>query len=379
MSFDLRVWSAVRPDLPNVLPAGSWSESGARWTCGGRSWQLVVEQPLPVDMEDIPDEVYRSLPGLAFLTDIHLEPISAPESARKFATKVANAIARPAHGAVLDEQEDALTVPRGVMRYRAEPGNSIELLTFSWWWLGDQLATVQGLSRFVHLLAAHVPEALPRRYGSYEPPEFKFAEQGHDHFVRFLHDEATDFVVMYPTLPALGLTLNLQDHTGHGPHGFVANHLQLDFDRSALAQPGWAAGLSRLWRAVSFLLEPFYGDVRTLTGYERRGSRLWVPRDAENHPVDGPFWAGLPAGPAHAFVLGDPYTSLWPVTTDADGPEGELRLEAVEDWSGEDDVFELVGPPPADLADPLRVSQGEPGSFPFGAIHEYPDVWPFDS
>lgn len=95
--------------------------------CGGRGWQLVVEQPLPVDMEAIPDEVYRSLPGLALLTDIHLEPISAPESARKIAIKVANAIARPDHGAVLDEQEGALTVPRGVTRTersRATPSSS---------------------------------------------------------------------------------------------------------------------------------------------------------------------------------------------------------------------------------------------------------------
>jgi hypothetical protein len=242
---------------------------------------------------------------------------------------------------------------------------------------GDPLATVEGLGRFVDLLAAHVPEALPRRYGSFEPPEFTFAEQGRDHFIQFLHAEATDFVVMYTTLPALGLTLNLQDRTGHGPHGFVANHLQIDFDRKALAQPGWATGLSRFWRAVSLLLEPFYGDVRTLTGYERRGALLWVPRDAENHPVDGPFWAGLPAGSAHALVLGNPYSRLWPAPNAADRQDGALRFATVEDWIGADDVFELTGRPPADLADPLRISQGKPGSVGFGTVHEYPEVWPF--
>lgn len=378
MSYDLRVWSSARPQLPECLPPGSWSEYDASWTSGGRGWQVVVREPLAVEMEDIPDQVYRSLPGLAFLTEIHLEPSAAPDTARKFAARVATAIARDAHGAVLDEQEETLTLPRGVKRYRTEPGTSVELLTLSWWWTGGQLDTLEGLGRFVDVLDEHVPEALPRRYGTYEPPEFKLDEHGHDHLVHFLHEKGTGLTVLYPTLPALGLSLNLQEGAGHGPHGFVAHHLQVDFDRSALAQPGWASALERFWEATSLLLEPLYGDVRTLKGYERRGSRLWVPMQAQNHPVDGPFWAGLPSGPAHALVLGDPYRALWPARNDGAGLADGLRFEAVDDWTRDDDVFELLGGPPDDLADPGDVHETGTDAPRFGAIPRYPKVWPFE-
>jgi len=369
------VWSVAMPELPGSLTRGAWSESGSSWTCSGRGWRLVVNQPVLVDGDDIPAQVVRSLPGLAFLTELHLEPNSAKESARTFALGVATAIARASHGAVLDEQEGTLTLPRGVRRYRTEPGTSVDLLTLSWWWLGEQLSTVEGIGRFLDVLEEHVPETLPHRYGTYEPPEFKLAERGRDHLLRFLHENAMRFAVLYPVLPALGLTLNLQEEVGHGTHGFAANHLQLDFDRAVLAQPGWEAALRRLWREVSLLLEPFYGDVRTLGGYERRGSRLWIPRNAQEHPVDGPFWAGLPSSPAHALVVGAPYTTLWPAMSGL--RDHGLRFSTVEPWGSQADVFEMVGMPPDELVDPRKVSQREPGSIKFGAVPVYPVVWPF--
>jgi hypothetical protein len=362
MSYDLDVWSAARPALPDYLPPGRWSASGSSWTHGAGGWQLAVEEPVPVEEEDVPAEVDRSLPGLAFLTEIHLEPFDAPEAARKFAAKVAGAIAKAAHGAVVDEQAVTVDLPRGVKRFRTEPGASVDLLAMSWWWTGNALATAEGLGRFVALLERYVPEALPRRYGLYEPPEFKLEEEGIAHLVEFLHEAGSEFVILYPTLPALGLSLNLQDEAGHGPYGFAAHHLQVDFDRSALEQPGWEAALKRFWKAASRLLGPFYGDVRTLGGYERRGSRLWVPVDAEPHPVDGPFWAGVPRGPVHALVVGPPYLAHWPGARG--GSSDASRSVSAESWTGEADALEQLDGVPEALADPR--SAGLPPVWPFG-------------
>lgn len=359
MSYDLTVWSAAKPVLPDCLPPGRWSASGSRWNHGVRGWQLAVEEPLAVEGEDVPGQVDRSLPGLAFLTEIHLEPVDAPEAARKFATTVAGAIAKAAHGAVVDEQSGTVDLPRGVKRYRPVPGDSVELLAMSWWWTGDALATVEGFSRFVALLDEHVPEVLPRRYGLYEPPEFKLEEEGIAHLVDFLHEAGSAFVILYPTLPALGLTLNLQDEAGEGAYGFAAHHLQIDFDRSVLEQPGWETALGRFWQAASWLLDPFYGDVRTLGGYKRRGSRLWVPMDAEPHPVDGPFWAGVPRGPVHAVVVGPPYLEHWPGMEE--GASTGFRFVSTEAWTGAADALDLVGGVPEALADPTGTGEGGSG------------------
>lgn len=375
MSYDLQVWTTTRPVLPGCLPDGDWSQSESSWTHGARSWQLILQRPLAIDLEDMPEEVGRSLPGLAFLTELHLEPASAPESARRFATKVAKAIAKSAHGAVVDDQVGTIALPRGVRRYRAEPGRSVELLTMSWWWTGAGLTTTESLVQFLDLVDEHVPEVLPRRYGLYEPPEFRLEEQGRTHLVEFLHEAGSDFVIAYPTLPALGLTLNLQEEPGHGRHGFATHHLRVDFDRSVLAQPGWEIALKRFWRAISLSLDPFFGDVRTLKGYQRRGSRLWVPPGAEDHPVEGPFWAGLPRGPVHAVVVGSPYLELWPKMSEA--ASGGPRLLCAKQWRGEADVLDSIGGIPEELADLSEVTGGVGVFPPIRGAPTYPRVWPF--
>jgi len=361
--------------LPDSLPPRDWSASGSSWTHGVRDWQLTIQEPVAIELEDMPRQVSRSLAGLAFLTEMHLEPASAPESARRLAAQAANAIAKAAHGAVVDEQVGTLVLPRGVKRYSPESESSVELLTMSWWWTGAGLTNLESLRRFLELLDEHVPEALPRRYGFYEPPEFKLEEQGRAHLVEFLHEAGSEFVIVYPTLPALGLTLNLQDEPGQGPHGFVTHHLQVDFDRSVLSQPGWEVALKRFWRATSLLLKPFYGDVRTLSGYERRGSRLWVPPGAEDHPVDGPFWAGLPSGPAHALVVGTPYLELWSYMSE--GSLGEPRFVSAEQWSRAADVLGLIGGVPEELAD-VRGLQGSGEGLTLQSVVPWPPrVWPF--
>ena len=375
MSYDLQVWSATRPALPGCLPDRDWSESESGWTHSVRKWQLVVQQPVAIEAEDLPRDLAQSLPGLAFLTEIHLEPASAPQSARRLATNAANAIAKSAYGVVVDDQLGTPAVPRGVKRYRTEAGGSVDLLTMSWWWMGGALTTIESLECFLDRLNEYVPEAVPRRYGLYEPPEFKLEEQGRGHLVQFLCEAGSDFVIAYTTQPALGLTFNMQEEPGLGPHGFVAHHLRIDFDRSVLAQPGWEVALKRFWRVISQLLDPFYGDVRTLKGYERRGSRLWVPQGAEDHPVDGPFWAGVPPGPAHAVVVGTPYLELWPQVGGATA--GGPRLLCAEDWSWQTDVLKSVGGVPGDLADLRETSSSAEVLIPPRGPLKYPRVWPF--
>lgn len=375
MSYDLQVWSTTRPVLPDSLPKGDWYDSGSSWNYGAGSWQLVVQPTVAIETEDMPEEVRRALPGLAFLTELHLEPLSAPDSAHRMATKVASKIARSAHGVVVDDQSGTIKLPRGIKRYRAEPGKSVDLLTMSWWWTGAALTSIDAIAGFLDLVDEHVPEALPRRYGFYEPPEFKLEEEGRGHLVEFLHQAGSEFVIAYVSLPALGLTLNLQDEAGVGPHGFAAHHLRLDFDRSVLAQPGWESGLKRFWQAASLLLNPFFGDVRALRGYERNGSRLWVPPGAQDHPADGPFWAGVPLGPALAVVVGAPYLQLWQELEDT--TSGEPRFLSVEDWSEDADVLASIGGVPEELADPNE-APGSTGPLPLlRGPFKYPRVWPF--
>lgn len=57
LSYDLQVWSTTRPTLPNSLPPEAWSESGSGWTHGVRGWQLTIQEPVAIEMEDMPRQV----------------------------------------------------------------------------------------------------------------------------------------------------------------------------------------------------------------------------------------------------------------------------------------------------------------------------------
>jgi hypothetical protein len=377
LSYDLQVWTVLPPQCPSVLPGEGWERSASAWTVAKPRWQVVVQEPVNVELEDVPSQVVSALPGVAFLTEIHLEPYGAPSAARSLATKAASAIAKASHGAVVDEQAETLKLPRGIKRYRREPGGPVDLLTMSWWYEGDQLSTTEGLEGLVGIIETMLPELLPRRYGLWEPPQFKLADHSREHLVSFLHEHGHEFVIWYPSLPALGVSWDPQERVGFAPRGFVTHHLQIDFDRAALSQPGWAVALRRFWEALSLQIEPFYGDVRTLRGYERQGSRLWVPGGAEDHPVQGPFWDGIPPGPVHGLVIGEPYASVWRDVPLKAERKGNLFFASCEDWQSADDALDLVGGLPSDIAASSRPLRAGAWTGLLEGTPDYPETWPF--
>jgi len=86
--------------------------------------------------EDVPETVAQTLPGIAYLTELNLSPIDAPETARKFLSRSAAAIAKAIHGVVFDPQADYVTLPSGIKRF-ARPGasESASVISMSWWFI----------------------------------------------------------------------------------------------------------------------------------------------------------------------------------------------------------------------------------------------------
>jgi hypothetical protein len=146
----------------------------------------------------------------------------------------------------------------------------------------------------------------------------------------------------------------------------------VDVDRIALAQPGWPRALRDFWLVVAALLPCFYGDVRTLRGAERHGGAYFP---GEQHPVVNGWWKGLPPGPAHAVVLGEPYVGQWAAFARAASATGDLRWISAEPWDSNADAMALAGGVPADLAQPGTGRLADGIGPDFGA--PYPPVWPF--
>ena len=171
MSYDLQVWSVAPVPLPDALPQrASWQRHQDAWTLEGRGWQLLIGASQRVFPEDIPGEVARQLPGIAYLIELNLSPITAEAARRQQLAKVASMLAKAGHGVILDPQTETITTPAGIKRF-ASPGPSEDasLLTFSWWMARGELVERSEVSTLLDALAATLPEALPRRYGQYEP------------------------------------------------------------------------------------------------------------------------------------------------------------------------------------------------------------------
>jgi hypothetical protein len=373
MSYDLQVWSTRPVDAPAMLPVPEdWSVQGESWIHERRGWQVNIGQSVKVLPEDLPAGIERTLPGIGYLTELNLSPISAPEPARKFLSRAAAAIAKATHGVIFDPQTDQLILPSGIKRFSpAGASENASVLAMSWWFVEGPVADGE-FGPLLDVLEATLPEALPRRYGSFEPPQHVYSETGRDHFIRFLADNLRgQIVVWYPSAPVTNVHLGLPENIGASKRGFRSARFALDVDVAALHQPGWPAALKRLWIDLSRVLRPFYGDVRTLAGYRRNRGRYWVTRATQHHPVIAWWWCGLPPGPAQAIVLGPPYRKLWTdfekVAVEQDG----LALVSTEDWTSGASAFDRTGTPPQ----AARIVHT--GALTEVVPREYPTDWPF--
>jgi hypothetical protein len=369
VSYAIQVWTVEEPALAAVLPDTlRWTRSKTVWSYGQGTWQVTVARPRRVAAEMLPAAVAGALPGIGYLTELQLCAVVMPNVARRFVLRAATAVAKRARGVIVDLQADTATVPAGVQRFirRRVDGEYASLLALSWWF--NELLDGSGYRQLLQVFAHDLPEALPRRYGSHVPPEHVYAEEGPGHFLEFLSRHARGHgTVWYPNDPVADVLLGIPESLGPSRKGFRCAYLTVTVDADALQQPGWQTALQRFWQHVSETVRPFYGDVRTLHGYRRSRGRYLVTRLTAQHPVRAWWWGGLPLGPAHAVVLGEPYRELWPEFTRAGDRIAGLSLLSTADWRAAEDVFDNVGPAPVSL----RMNSSD--TIP----RDYPSQWPF--
>lgn len=379
MSYDVNVWSSIEPDLEAVLPDRErWRAIDLGFEYGRRDWSITIDKAA-VEDEDVPEAVAAMLPGIRWLTEMSLSPIGAPDPGRAFLRRAATAIAKESHGVVEDKQTDEMRLPSGVKRFSSpERTEKVALLTLSWWVNDDRLRDSASLGKIIDLLKSHLPEAVARRYGEYEPPKFKLAEQGEEHFRRFVSSTPTIGFggVFYTTRPVTSFHLSNDETPGPSRLGYRANRLEIEAEASALAQAGWAAQLMSTWRAISLHLRPFFADVRVLRGFDMARGRIWVGSDAEEHPVRSWWWTGIPRTAPLAAVIGVPYVDLWPSVMRTGDIVGDLVFLSPDVWSIASTIDGSIWAPPERIAAPEE-------ALPIIGHHHpartYPPEFPFET
>ena len=374
MSYDLSIWS-VRPlDPASLKPRDGWKQvSEGFWHVPGKRWQIALAASTPVEPEDVPKEVAGLLPGIGWLTEMNLEG-DAPRTAMALAHKSAKEIAKSAHGVVLDPQECAIITPAGVRRFvPPKREKKFSVLNFSWWFMTDLLTNWDGREAFLDLLTKCLPEAMPKRYGTYEPPEYKLEVKGRKHFEKFLGKHLDDFIVWYPHRPVAHVHLCCPDPLGGYVRGFRTNLLEIEVESAVLQQPGWKQTLERMWREMTYLLKPIYGDVRT------EGNKVWMgatvamlAADLDENSDDitrSWFWRGIPRKLGHAVVLGREYQKLWSDFLKHAVMDHGFAFASTAHWDKDEDLGTIVGAAPKEIT--LLPGEG------LGRDQKYPQVWPF--
>jgi hypothetical protein len=357
VSYDVEVFSTRKP----IAPA---SEEG-------RGWQIAVDGPLNVEPEDIPAQGRALVPGLRFLTQFHLEG-DAPSSAQKRLLTMARSVARSARGVVVDQQQGTVETPRGVQRLEIEPewkGGGLLQLS---WFVEDVAPLARALStEMLDVFQRTIPEVLPRRYGLWEPPQFKLATDGIEHLREFIQKNLRDTIVWYCHKPCRHIFTSIPDRVGATAWGFRCGRLTLDVDGKAAGDRAWRVELTRLWLTVADLIQPFYAEIRM-----------------GECPTKSWWWNGIPTAMPSALLIGKPYVSLWPdfASTARSSATGLPYLEHFVE-TGAGDFENRIPPPPTSIgqpADPPRQTVSDP-SKPEDMVAmfqpqktQYPEVWPFE-
>jgi hypothetical protein len=312
------------------------------------------------------------LPGIRWLTELNLEG-DPPKKGMELLRRAAKEIAKGAHGVVVDPQEDEVVTPAGVKRYEPVREKKFPVMGMTWWFLGDVLEKKAGREKFLGLLEKRLPEAMPKRYGLWEPPQHKLEKTGRGHLEKFLGENLHDHVVWYPTRPVTSVSVSCPKPLGASVQGFRSNYVEIEFETAVLGQPGWLENLKGVFREMAGILRPIYGEVRDAGMRVRMGATVgYDAQDAlkqERLVTRSWFWRGVPPRFGHAVILGEEYQKLWPGFLKGAEVVDGLAFVIGEDWTKEEDLAKKVGSVPKEIA--LLPGEG------MGVKQKYPKVWPF--
>jgi len=280
MSYDLNIWSRQRVGT-----------NQKRFNIG--EYTVTIEKSIMVENEDIPTNVMLSLAEIKYLTSIHLQPSTDEKTITDKAIRYAKKLAKEFNGIVENPQLDnkvLLTEKKKTFTQATRDADTISIC----WYMDCSQSLSEKIPAFVDLLEKYLPHALPRRYGSYEPPQFKYTETGKDHLIHFLIDEPHP--VIYCTKPITYIFLSdaYIDNQKYRIKDYRCNKIEITMLKEAYLEPNWQFSVRRLFKEAAKAFNPFYAEII----------------DKKDSDVCAWWWKGIPATRGNPIIIGEPYSAL---------------------------------------------------------------------
>jgi hypothetical protein len=329
VSYDLTIAAHQKPTRDVI---GAWaSEQGfeAVTAADGHSYTIQkagrgdagyiceVWGPDPAEPEDFDEELAAACLAPNWMLQVS-SPYSVPKANLAHARSLARYIAERTDGAAYDPQEERLLWPRG--KKSRTPSRTTEqatsMLTLEWFVAPSRWQNA--VASLVPLLAPRCPEALPTRYGSWEPPPHRFDRAEPDPFVDFVARSEDGDGFWYASKPSFGgsfIAPHADEHAKPADERFRIGKLEISFDGNLIAaDEKWREGIVELFVRGAETFRAFFAAAQVESGWTvSRNNRPWatgsVVQESE-HFLRGRLWQGLPPVPIWLSFYGHPYREL---------------------------------------------------------------------
>lgn len=338
-------------DIGEVADKSTVVVRGAR-----RRYSFTIDGPEDVEAEDVPAEVAAVILGVRCMYSVLVEGSAASET--PYAARFAKRLAQTLDGVLVDQQTEQVWT-RSRSRVIQKPTRESRVATVDLDWICLREELTEDVPRlFVDVVQDVLPEALPRRFGEYEPLQGKYAEVGLDGSASGW-TEATSSLFFSGSGPCVGGRL------AAGAGALMRDRfwsMSMTFLADPLHEPGWRDAIRRVFTTLADQLPAFYATATLTRGHIWSGRSLWTDGNTEwaiqplRHP-DG--WMGLPPTPTWWLWLGHPYSDLWsrlPTDRTASTGAGILHESSTEPTAADDpeplhqwlpaEVFAQLGPNP---------------------------------
>ena len=274
--------------------------------------------PFQVEYEDIPEVVASVLLAPRWSVQLSL-PESSDKKDHRIALDFAKHVAEECQGTVYDPQTDVISWPKVKRKRFVTDSNEerIRLIEMKWYFPYDDKSG-DIVQRFIEILKKICPEALPTRFGFFEPYQGKCEHGNYDSFCAMWEkvsdaqsiEDDFDWVatkpcwggcVFFPYVKPTGKPESANDRVS----------LCMSFDGRALNQDErWREVIISLFTTISDKLGAFYA-----VGYVLRNAivkrKLWFDSKSEESQLPRTqWWIGLPDTPMWLSWYGKSYQEL---------------------------------------------------------------------
>ncbi|MBY6046525.1 hypothetical protein [Vannielia litorea] len=344
-SLRLYFSAPVPPPIATTLP----------YALQGKGWAFRFEGPRLLTSDQIPEAHRAAAGGRQHMWQVTVE--GALDAHRQDRLEVLLASVLHTHDAVLIDEAaerfvtalDSGPLASAARLVQQQPGE------LSFFFEDANAFHPSRAAAFLSALAEHLPQALPRRFGPWEPLQGKVEGRDLSELARAWEDTpdlllkaATPFGHIFCSL------LTTKALEGYHPNHFirrdcVVGRIAFELRPKAFTDPALIEAIIAFMPHAAEITGAFYAELRQ----GECPQRSW-------------FWRGLPPGPARALLLGPPYTALWPeaaaLGTELSGGRLLLRTRPGQPELPEPPAA-LLMPPPAPFGSPARNETA--ATFPF--------------